>query len=405
MIWFPLLFPLSCVFPKEAQMSIYNLRFELRKDRPNRLGKCQIRIRIPFKGKSKYISTELNIHPDHWSDEAQCIKHTAPNATQLNHKLAQLKLDYEKEILDLERITGNLDETKLNKVLAKEDIFDFHKYAEDYFKTFKNKFKEETLETYSYDLEKLKEFRPKLSIHEWTPELVAQYHTFLIEVRGNSTNTCNKALKPIKKVLRYAREVQHIIKSDPFKVYNIGKEKTLPEYLETNEIESLWNICVNDSMEIYPTLKFTGLYFLLSCYTGLRYSDLSQIHNKNIIKNDRVFLVMVKGQDPLSLPLLTRAKKLVKLIGDKKIISNQKGNEYLKILQDLAGIKKSLHWHMGRHTMAMLLSDLGFDKEVTAILLGHRSIKSTAIYHKISKSRASKEIEDLQKKLDEIGHN
>lgn len=89
-------------------------------------------------------------------------------------------------------------------------------------------------------------------------------------------------LKPIKKVLGYAREVDKLIKDDPLKVYNM--EETIPIYLEHQEIAVLWEMLVDNPIEMYPTLRMPGLYFLLSCYTGLRYSDLAQIHESDIIK-------------------------------------------------------------------------------------------------------------------------
>lgn len=383
-------------------MSSFNLMLQLRKDRADRLGKCQIRIRAVLNGKSKYVGTGIKIHPNNWDSSNQRIKHIAPNAGQLNFKLSDLKLNYERELLNVERMTGSITEAKMDQVLAKENSYDFHKYAERYFKNFSKQFKEETLKTYRYDLEKLQEFRRTLLISDWTPEFVAKYHHFMVNVRGNSQNTCNKALKPIKKVLRHAREVDHLIKDDPFKVYNISKEETIPVYLEQYELAKLWDILVNNPLEMHPTLRMTGLYFMLSCYTGLRYSDLAQVHNSNIIKDNRISLTMVKGQDPLRLPLLKEAIILLKLIGDKKVISNQKGNEYLKVIQKLAGIKKDLHWHAGRHTLGMMAADNGLDKDVTAVLLGHKSIKSTAIYHRISNQRGNKEVEILQSKLDSL---
>lgn len=386
-------------------MAEFFLNVELRKDRPDRLGKCPIRIRVLLNKKKKYVVTGIKVHPDNWDEANKCIKHTSPNAGQLNFKISEMKLSYEREMLNMERMTGGMTEAIMEKILAKEDSFDFHVYAANYFENFKKLFKAETLKTYQYDLEKLQEFKKNILVSDWTPELVAKYHDFMVNVRGNSQNTCNKALKPIKKVLRHAREVDRIIKDDPFKVYNISKKQTIPTYLEQDELDLLWDKLVDNPVDMHPSLRMTGLYFLLSCYTGLRYSDLAQVHKKDIIKNDRINLIMVKGEAPLRVPLLKKASILVKLIGTKKIISNEKGNEYLKVVQALTGIEKSIHWHMGRHTFAMMAADNGIDKDVVSVLLGHKSIKSTAIYHRISSQRGSKEIEMLQNKLDKLGHN
>lgn len=383
-------------------MTKYTVNLQIRKERPDRTGRCLIRIRVFYNKKSKYVSTGIKVKPEHWDDCSQKIVHSVPNAREMNFKIHEQLQNYTKELLDVERITGSLDTGKIDKIVKNNDLFDFYAYANNFFNTFKEQFKEETLLTYARDLEKLKEFAPQLLIHDITGEFIAKYHQFLIHVRNNEQNTCNKALKPIKKVLTYARDVDHIISTNPFKVYNIAKAKTTPTYLTMDELKILWNVVIHDK-KMAGSLYYTGLYILFSCYTGLRYQDLKQIHGGEVIKGDRIFLTMVKGQEPLNLPLLTQAKTIQALIGNHKILSNQKGNEYLKIIQDIAGLSKNLTWHVGRHTMAMMLADLGFDKEVCAVLLGHKSLKSTAVYHRISSTRGNQEVARVQQKLNELG--
>src|SRR3954465_16077159 len=135
-------------------MTTYSIAYKLRTDRPDKQGKCVIRLRVIMNRDIKYVSTDIKIPVDAWDEAAEKIIHTYPNAKQLNYKLNELKLNHEKEMLDVERITGSLTAEKVDTIFAKKDVFDFHEYAKKYFETFKLEFKDETLETYGYDLEK-----------------------------------------------------------------------------------------------------------------------------------------------------------------------------------------------------------------------------------------------------------
>ena len=57
-----------------------------------------------------------------------------------------------------------------------------------------------------------------------------------------------------------------------------------------------------------------------------------------------------------------------------------------------AGIDKKVSTHTGRHTMAMSLANSGISQEVTAKVLGHKDLRSTVSYYKISNARIDAEL-------------
>ena len=66
-------------------------------------------------------------------------------------------------------------------------------------------------------------------------------------------------------------------------------------------------------------------------------------------------------------------------------LSHQKLNTYLKTIASLVGIKKQLSHHVARHTAATtIFMQNGISLETTGKLLGHKSIKSTQIYAKVT---------------------
>jgi integrase len=81
--------------------------------------------------------------------------------------------------------------------------------------------------------------------------------------------------------------------------------------------------------------------FVIGCYTGLRYSDLAQLREENLIDNKtKVKIKTEKTGEVVIIPLHRYIKEiLVKYNGMlPPVISNQKMNDYLKELGEKAKI-------------------------------------------------------------------
>ena len=82
------------------------------------------------------------------------------------------------------------------------------------------------------------------------------------------------------------------------------------------------------------------------------------------------------------------------------VCTNQKMNEYLKIMSDSCGITKKVTCHVARHTFATtLLMHNGVSFEAVSKLLGHKNLATTQIYAKITDTRLSDEISKLSASL------
>lgn len=78
-------------------------------------------------------------------------------------------------------------------------------------------------------------------------------------------------------------------------------------------------------------------------------------------------------------------------------ISNQKYNEYLKLLAEAVGIEKKVTSHVARHTFATHSLELGMPIEIVSKLLGHTDIATTQIYATITNPLLSKYMEKWDK--------
>ena len=67
------------------------------------------------------------------------------------------------------------------------------------------------------------------------------------------------------------------------------------------------------------------------------------------------------------------------------------------------GITKHLTWHISRHTMATeICLTNGVPIETVSSILGHKNIKTTQIYAKITKEKLNKDMDQLSLQLDHI---
>jgi len=191
---------------------------------------------------------------------------------------------------------------------------------------------------------------------------------------------------------------QNIIKDNPFSNYKVATEKTQKIYLTIDELQKLQYIY--DEAEINSKLKNVLQYFLFCCYTGLRYTDILNMTYDNIV-NDNLEFTIHKTNDFILIPLSKKAKILLPGKPSEKLFSvltNQKTNEYLKLIMIHANINKNISFHSARHTFATTAITLGIPIEVVSKLLGHNEIKTTQIYAKIINSVKTSEI----KKFDEM---
>jgi site-specific recombinase XerD len=80
--------------------------------------------------------------------------------------------------------------------------------------------------------------------------------------------------------------------------------------------------------------------------------------------------------------------------------SYQNYNGYLKEVAYICEIPLELSTHIARHTFATTIClDNGVPIETVSKMLGHKNIRTTQIYAKVSKKKISNNMSELEKKL------
>ena len=256
----------------------------------------------------------------------------------------------------------------------------------------------------------------KLDFIDIDLEFYNQFVDFLRK-KGLAQNTIGKKIQTLKIFLNSAYE-QGV---NPYTKYKSRNFKTLTEeseniYLNEDEIQKFYNFDFSGNERLEKVRDL----FIVACWTGFRFSDISQVTNENI-KDEIISIRQTKTKDKVSVPV----HPIVKAILDKydnelpKPISNQKFNNYLKEAAQLAGIdeivkksishkgmkvEKSFHKfelissHSGRRSFCTNAYKMGIPTLAIMSISGHKTEKAFLKYIKADdKDHAHKVLEAWKK--------
>ena len=178
-----------------------------------------------------------------------------------------------------------------------------------------------------------------------------------------------------------------IIRKNPYKSIHIKKDKNsdeaLDKYLTKEEFARIAN------MEL-PTeyLRHARDLFVFQTYTCMAYVDLEAFDAEKItmVKGRPMYIgKRGKTKQTFSFLVLPQAQEILDRYGGRlPMMSNQKYNQYIKMIAVMVGIGKPVSSHWARHTGATLLLNSGVEMEVVSRVLGHSSTRMTRmIYAKL----------------------
>ena len=350
-----------------------NLTPTINLQRPDKNGNYPIRIRSTVQKKVTYYSTGISVKADQFLNK-EIVKHV--NKALLNASIRQKINELEQAYLE-----GDLSITVNTN---------FYSFTEKYIEQSKNKSAKGTHRHKLSYLKKLKEFSPHLRFPEITPAFMHKYEDYC-RSKGNQSNTIWGSCRFVKTMINAALS-QGVIKSNPLRGYK-AVPYVNPErgFLTDEEIEKIEAF----SLRAKGFLKDVANWFLFGCYTGLRYSDVEKFDKSKIV-GERIILRTHKTKADVVIKIHPRLKEVISRLNGK-IISNQKMNNYLKLIAEKCEIDKPLTYHIARHTYSVYFLNHGGRLELLSKILGHNSIRTTAIYAKISNPTLDAEIDKVWK--------
>ena len=365
---------------------VYNRKKRLLSD-----GSALVQIEAYLNFKKKYFSTGIYLTPDQWDGKHRKVKNH-PNAIKINRQIA----DFVAKLQSVE-----LDRRNAGKPFTLDILGEFLKgrFTNSFTDFMRNEIEADrttapaTRTGQLTTLKTLKRFRKDIIFEELTFELLSDFERFLYN-EGLHTNTVNKYFRHIRKFVNLAINKDLFdLNRYPFRKFHAKTETTTREYLTPEEVTAIETLVISAEQKHLEKVRDM---FLFSCYTGLRFSDISALSTdkvRTIDGNVWIDTTMQKTAEPVRIPLyLLFDGKPTQILNrythpDRKYIFDELTNQYvnrcLKELATLAEIEKTVTFHTARHTQATFLLYKGVNITTVQKLLGHKKLQTTQIYSKV----------------------
>ena len=370
---------------------IEKIRYRLvynRKKQLNKQGAALVQIEAYLNGRKIYLTTNVYLRPDEWDrDTAQVVQH--PHANNLNAML------YEK-ILELQQAEIAYWRKGVSpSLLDLKNAVKHHVTADITFLNFARQSvqmsdrREGTKQNIYATLRRMKDWRGDVEFRDLDYRYLTGFEAYLRSL-GLMTNSVGKHLRNVRTLINEAINQGYMSLADyPFRQFRIRKEKPEHRVLTVPELQKLERLQLNRKSRQRVLDSF-----LFCCYTGLRFSDYTQLTDDSLVlQRGKPWLVLTSQKtgarqklpvyllfDGKALDLVEKYETLPKM---NRIGCNADVNRTLKEIVTQAGITKRVTFHTARHTFATQL--LGQSVPITTIqrLLGHTSVKTTQIYSEV----------------------
>ncbi len=397
--------------------STFAISFVAQKGKPKVDGTVPILARIILNGEMSHFTTKFHIAPDRWlTKEGRTLGLTA-GEKQINAMLddfrALIKSRYNDLVLHGEVVSADrVKQAVLNqdrRGIKMLELFD--QFNQDYAKMVGKGTTHKTHTRYVLTRNLLAEFigekfgRHDMAVAEINLKFINDFFVWLRNRDGNGHNYHTKFIQRFRTVYNVARN-NGWVQGDPFANFKMRFEEVDRGYLSKAELD----ILMTKPMPSERLDKVRDL-FVFSCFCGLCYIDLKELLETDIVRGDDGHLwidtTRIKTGAQVNVRLLDVPLAIIKKHGGQtkdgrlfKIPSNQKVNDYLKEIAALCGIEKNVTFHLSRHTFATTVTlSNGVPLETVSKMLGHRNIRTTQIYARITTSKISADMDALARRL------
>ncbi len=376
---------------------VHNRTGKLIKEGTNK-GKALVQIEVYQyalkKPRKKYISTGIYVEPNHWKDgRVRGDRHELRYNKIIKAKVDEIDdyINNEGEAFDWERFERFLGGT------YGQTFNDFVKLEIDK----NNKVTEKTLSQHYATHGHLNGLRDNIAFKSINYQLIKDFDHYLrkLDLKDSTIYGHHKRLR------HYVNEAvkSGFIKpqDDPYKSFKLKtvKYETI-RYLEESELIKLRDYDFTEQLKLERVRDF----YVFCCYTGLAYQDAANFTKRDILEEEGVKFIhnpRLKTDEHAVIMLFDEPVNILEKYGyELPVISNQKTNDFLKIIAAAVGIDKNLTTHTARHTFAVLLLNKGMRMETVSRCMGHSSPKTTMeTYARVLKSTIKKEALEVKEKL------
>lgn len=399
-------------------------------------GKTPLYVRYNYnRTKRTLISTGYNINPDHWDDKKCWIKRACPEfedidsvLTKITSKLGEI-LTYAKDngidpIVDFVL----LELEKNREYEQRSNLVNMFDTLELYIEEKKGKVSTDQIKDYKSLKKHLTNFKAHSSQPVTFRNLNLKFYNEFMDYLfykaekpdgtvGLLTNSAGKVVRLLKGFVNY-QVAKGTIPTVDLSHFKVVEEEADAIYLSENELAKIYNLKLSDDKELEEIRDI----FIVGCFTGLRYSDLSTLSPEHIdIANETISLKQRKVHKAVIIPMIDYVPEILKKHNyDLPKIPSYKFNERLKELGKTAKLKqkveivrkkgnlrvKEVHekWkvmssHACRRSFCTNMYLSGFPAEELMRISGHKSPAAFMQYIKVDNMQAANRLKALRNSL------
>lgn len=359
--------------------------------------KLPLYLHITAHGKRERLLLDVEISKKNWSKEKERVLLSSAKDEVEKKKLADINLiidNIDSKITNIKTVYRLSEQVLSPKKLRKELVEDlprvnFCSFYQHTLNDEKNNLRPGSFRKLQSVLNKIKTYNENVIFTDLTLDWFEKYRIYLVKL-GNQKTTINSNIKCIKKILKIALKsgIKIPCSMDDIKGGTTAGTKVALEPFELKKIKDYY-----DSEFINENKKLILGYFLFACVTGLRYGDLMNLERS--ATNGKFIQFTSEKVDKLQSITLNKTAKNILLKNENlfvKKLTNQFLNRELKIIMLSLSIKKTVTFHVSRHTFATSFLRAGGKPEKLQILLGHATINQSMVYSHITAAEANKEI-------------
>lgn len=369
------------------------------------------------------ISTKLKIDANKWDKAKQKAKSSnyKSNGKFINRELVKHEAALEKAVQFYEQNKGFSPRNFITKYreylnpgsLSKSELKKV-KFLEFFQRTYDNlkDNKHARYKSYGTTLNHLTKFfkRTRPTFEDIDLKFYREFGEYLLN-QNLSKNTISNHWKHIKAIMHDA-QIKKLHDNAEYESFKRTREESDTIYLSEKELDAIY------ALKLKGTKALARDYFLIGCYTGLRFSDWDQL-NKSIIKDGMASIRATKTGELSTIPIHSRVKSILNKYDDGILpnkLSIQTMNEYIKAIGLQAKITekietritkggkvvksndpkyKLMSTHTARRTFASILILNGVSPYLIMKITGHRTLSSFEKYVRIEDLQASVELKHI----------
>ncbi len=366
-----------------------------------------------------------------WNADRQRFNPKTPDLEKLNKQILKIEVSFNSVIDTIDPF--NIESKKLVELIEenmkdKPRVTPFFEYCDQFFEHASNQFSRRRSQQVLTAINKIREFNPELTFEQIDKRFYRDFTKFLRD-KDFSVNYIGSIIKNLKRILNYATDNDDNTNL-VFKNFKKPSEEVFNIYLDEDEIERIYNLVINektilefhknrkDKKAVSEVPRDTSQYlnqlsitrqinaldsarklFVIGCWTGLRVENYLNIDPELQVDLSAGFIHAIanKNGPKLRIPVHKLVRQIVETDGFPKSLSQQKLNEHIKVLGEMAKINNTIIFtrtkgsrrveytkkkyemittHTARRSFASNLLCRGIPKQFIMAVTGHKTESS-----------------------------